>query len=93
MTKTQKREAWIAIRERGLLRFVLLNGILKWGLPAAALWSLVVLLVGDGSGLDVDVGTSIGMAFVIFPALGVVFGALLWMILDRKYRPRRSLRT
>ena len=87
MTKTQKREAWIAIRERGLLRFVLLNGILKWGLSVAVLWSLVVLLVGDG------IGVGIGAAFVIFPALGALFGALLWMILDRKYGTRRGLGT
>ena len=87
MTKTQKREAWIAIRERGLLRFVLLNGILKWGLSVAVLWSLVVLLAGDGIGLG------IGTAFVIFPVLGALFGALLWMILDRKYGTRRGLET
>lgn len=91
MTKTQKREAWIAIRERGLLRFMLLNGCFKWGLPAAILWSLCVHFVGAGSALDS--AQWLLAAFVVFPVLGALLGALLWTVLDRKYRPRDRLRT
>ena len=91
MTKTQKREAWIAIRERGLLRFVVLNGVLKLGLPAAVLWSLVVHFAAGGSGLDSAAG--IRAAFLLLPTLGALCSALVWLILDRKYGPRRGLRT
>lgn len=91
MTKTQKREAWIAIRERGLVRFVLLNGVVRWGLPLAILWSLFVYFDGGGSRLDALSG--IGLAFVAFPALGALISAVLWTILDRKYGPRGGLRT
>ena len=91
MTKTQKREAWVAIRERGLLRFVLLNGVVRWGLPLAIVWSLFVYFGGGGDGLDAV--SAIGMAFVVFPALGALISAVLWTILDRKYGPRGGLRT
>ena len=91
MTKTQKREAWIAIRERGLLRFVVLNGVLKLGLPAAVLWSLFVHFAASGSSLGSAAG--IRTAFLLLPTLGAFYGALVWVILDRKYGPRRGLRT
>ncbi|WP_189404098.1 hypothetical protein [Alteromonas halophila] len=54
-------------------RFVLLTGVLGWGLPTAILFKLIITLTGNEAFTD-----GLGLALVIFPAMGVFFGLIMW---------------
>ena len=66
---------WARIRRKGPLRFILLRGVLGWGLVAALVYSLVMWAVA-GANLRV----LLPLSMVIFPIGGVLWGAALsWM--------------
>ena len=75
----QKFARWHALREKGMLRFILVQGVLQWGIGTAVLW-LVIMTVFAGDSFDVV--ASAPLALVIFPAGGVLFGFLMWFALD-----------
>ena len=70
---------WYALREKGLLRFVLVQGVLQWGLGTAVLWLAIMAIFSGGS---FDVIAAAPTALVIFPLGGVAFGFLLCFALD-----------
>ena len=68
------------ILNQSLLRFTLMQGVLKWGLGTGVLWFLIMAVWNPG-------GASIAnLAFyslLIFPLAGVVFGVTLWFVFRR----------
>lgn len=77
--KPIEMERWAKARAQGMLRYVLVSGVLMWGLPMFVVMTFVVshptlpLLV---SGLIWGVG-------------GVCFGVAMW--LTQEYRYRKAL--
>ena len=72
---------WARIRRKGPLRFILLRGVLGWGLVAALVYSLVMWAVA-GANLRV----LLPLSMVIFPIGGVLWGAVMWWFLERRYQ-------
>ena len=72
---------WERIRRRGRRRFILVRGVLGWGVLTAVLWSALMAFLGMGVGF---LG-NLAVAIVLFPIGGLAFGAWAWSIGERKY--------
>ena len=72
---------WAKIRRGGALRYILLRGVLGWGLSAALVYSLV-MWAATGANLRLLLPASM----VIFPIGGVLWGAAMWWFLERRYQ-------
>lgn len=79
-----KREAavarWQKIRERGPLRFILLRGVLGWGVTTAVLWCALMALFTDKDWVQL-----MTVALVGFPVGGVVWGTVMWCVGERQF--------
>ena len=73
---------WAAIRKRGRRRYILLTGVLAYGLPTALLWSVLMKLTGAAG----PFGGLLAIALVIFPLGGIAFGRRMWSINERRYQ-------
>ena len=71
---------WVQVRNRGMLRFVLVQGCLAWGLGTAVLCSLLMWTF-----TDVDITRFAPVALVAFPAGGLLWGAAMWWIVEYLY--------
>ena len=78
-----KREAtlarWQKIRDQGPLRFILLRGVLGWGVPTALLWCGLMTVFTERAFLPLLVAALIG-----FPVCGLIWGGAMWFIAERK---------
>ncbi|CAN5222891.1 hypothetical protein BH11PSE14_BH11PSE14_14390 [soil metagenome] len=79
MAKSASILRWERIRARGLARYVLVNGVLSYGLPLFALMTFVVHRA------------HLTVLFVIASALlwalgGALFGWVMWHVRGRMYR-------
>ncbi|WP_409425713.1 MULTISPECIES: hypothetical protein [unclassified Pseudoalteromonas] len=54
-------------------RFILLKGVLGWGVPTAILFQLIMHLTGEQ-----DFFNGIISSLIIFPLVGILFGYLMW---------------
>ena len=72
---------WARLRRKGPLRFILLRGVLGWGLVAALVYSLVMWAVAGA-----DLRVLLPLSMVIFPIGGVLWGAAMWWFLERRYQ-------
>ena len=72
---------WEVTRSKGPVSFVLLRGALGWGVPVAILWSLLMWLVSP----DKHLPTLLVLAIIIFPLGGVIWGVVMWFVLERMY--------
>jgi hypothetical protein len=70
------------MRSGGRRRFVLLYGVLGWGVSTAILFSL---WQGYADGWDGFVFKLI-TALVLFPLGGVLWGRFMWWFMERKHR-------
>lgn len=67
-------DKWAKIREKGKQRFVLVNGVLGWGVPTAILWALLMEFLDPLENIWVRPT----IALIIFPIAGIAFGHLTW---------------
>lgn len=72
---------WGEIRKRGRLRFVVLNGVLGWGLTTGVLYSVVMALLMGRSLL-----TLLTYSLVLFPIGGIFFGLWTWHSSEKNWR-------
>lgn len=78
-TERVATERWTKIRERGRKRFVLLYGVLGWGVPTALLFTI---WNGFAEGWD-GLLAKLLISLVIFPIGGIFWGMLMWAFLER----------
>jgi hypothetical protein len=73
---------WERVRQRGRRRYVVLYGVIGWGLLIALLSSAIHALI---SGLD---GAVRNLAFnlVMMPLFGILFGYWMWSYNEDKHR-------
>jgi hypothetical protein len=72
---------WERARQSGSRRYILLHGVLGWGVPTAVLWSALMAALAHGGGFL----HNLAVAIVLFPLGGIAFGAWIWSIKERKY--------
>jgi phosphate/sulfate permease len=60
-------------------RFILLRGVLGWGIPTAILSQLIKHFTGGEDFFD-----GIVLSLIIFPITGIFFGYYLWKIEHKK---------
>jgi hypothetical protein len=79
MPKPASIQRWEAIRARGLARYVLVNGVLLYGLPLFLLMNFVVHPEHAGPRALAISGLAWGFG-------GALFGWVMWHARDRLYR-------
>ena len=67
-------DKWAKTREKGKQRFVLVNGVLGWGVPTAILWAVLMEFIEPLENIWVRPI----IALIIFPIAGIAFGHLTW---------------
>lgn len=71
---------WDQVRSKGMLRFVIVQGSLGWGLGSAVIFCLIMWLTSD-----MDIARLGPLALVAFPLGGLLWGAAMWWIMERQY--------
>jgi len=76
---------WQQIRKQGFVRFVIIRGVLGWGIVTAILYSLLMWVFSD-----TDMSRLLPISLVIFPIGGLLGGAFIWWFSDRKHKQNVS---
>jgi len=71
---------WEAVRAKGKLRFLIVQGLLCWGLPMALVMTGYLHLLKKQP-LDL----TLKLTVPIFLIGGLLWASVLWFFLDRKY--------
>ena len=79
-------EKWAKTREKGKQRFVLVNGVLGWGVPTAILWAILMEFIESSENIWVRPT----IALIIFPIAGIAFGHLTWNKSEKAYEKATS---
>ncbi|MGY0556645.1 MULTISPECIES: hypothetical protein [unclassified Lysobacter] len=77
--KPEQLEKWKETRQKGMLRFVLVNGVLAYGL----IMFIVMTFVVHRDKLSVNF---ICISAIVWSIGGALFGVLMWIIGERKFR-------
>lgn len=76
--------AWQQAQQQGFAKFVLINGVLSWGLP-------MLIIIGYFNNILSASTSGIVLHCVIWFSAGGLFGMVLWWI--SKYRYEKHLKT
>ncbi len=79
-------DKWAKIREKGKQRFVLVNGVLGWGVPTAILWAVLMELLDPSENIWVRPI----IALIIFPIAGIAFGHSMWNKSEKIFEKQTS---
>ena len=88
----QQASSWAAVRERGRRRYILVNGVLCWGVITGVLWSGVMWFQSHERTLPAF-ALLLGIALVGFPLGGLVWGAWMWRCMERRFGAWQAERT
>jgi hypothetical protein len=77
----RRTQWWVEQRQHGFLRFVLVRGVLLWGITTALLYCGLRSLTEPSFSFTGQLAT----ALITFPVGGVLFGAFLWWLYEREY--------
>jgi hypothetical protein len=75
-------QKWEATRRKGKAKFILVSGILSWGLPMFVVMTFVVNRQPDKP----DSPTLILTSAVIWALGGALFGWVIWNMSEKKYQ-------
>ena len=79
--KEKELARWSTMREKGMLMFVLINGLLAWGAPMFVVMTFIVPnFVGAHSRLPVAI------AALIWACAGLFYGVAVWLWQEHRYR-------
>jgi hypothetical protein len=81
MPKALKR--WESTRQQGKVKFILLSGVLSWGMPMFAVMTFVVNRQSDQREQP---GWMILVSAAIWALGGALFGFTLWTISEKRYQ-------
>lgn len=72
---------WEAVRQKGILHFVIVRGVLGWGVWVALTSALTAWALTP----HVQFGLLLKRSLVIFPIGGILWGLSVWFFTERKY--------
>jgi hypothetical protein len=72
---------WADMQRMGRIRFVLVRGVLGWGLSSAIIWSGLMSVGGGGTFAEY-----LKRVILTFPVAGVIWGILMWAIYERRMK-------
>lgn len=76
-----KFEKWEKIRAKGKWNYILLDGVLGWGVSTAVLFSVIFPLI-DGKQSFLHV---FALSIFLFPLGGIAWGYFMWMFIEKAY--------
>ena len=88
--KEKDFDAWSKTRQESKISYILLNGLLAWGLPMFIVMTFFANDAFDESGLIVSHVVINAVAWTIG---GLLFGAGTWYFTERKYKKELVKRT
>lgn len=86
--KDDQFKAWEKTRTKGKLKFVLVTGVLLWGLPMLIFMAFINKPFTDGF-----TSKSAIIHCIVWPLAGVVYGLLTWHYSERKYKKNLANRS
>ncbi|MFD1007484.1 MULTISPECIES: hypothetical protein [Oceanisphaera] len=73
--------------QKGMLRFVLVIGVLGWGIPTAILFSIIQHFTGTPQTINI-----VALSLVLFSVGGLFWGATMWWFVKSQYKKVTSAR-
>jgi hypothetical protein len=77
--KQKELAQWEKVRAKGRKRYILVTGVLSWGLPMFFAMTFIVNRSRLSPGY-------IGFSIILWMLAGALFGAVMWHIFERRYR-------
>lgn len=78
--KDKDFENWQETRKDGMIHFILLGGLLSYGLPMFIVMAWVTKPFANGY-----TSTSAIIHYIVWPIAGILFGAIMWFITEQRY--------
>jgi hypothetical protein len=72
---------WASIRRRGRRRYIFLSGVLRWGVGIA----VPTTIVAGWLGAPAPFLGRLAIALVVYPLIGIGYGAWMWSFNERRY--------
>ncbi len=76
------QDKWQKIRKKGKLRYIIMHGLLGWGVTAGLIYAIVNSLVESGFNLvqffSMEFYMNLSIAMVIFPIVGIFQSYYTW---------------
>ena len=82
---TDKLEKWQKLRAKGKWNYILIYGVLGWGVGTGILFSLVFPLVINAMFFKVPFLPVFALSIVVFPLGGVAWGYWMWIYCEKVY--------
>ncbi|MDO6426976.1 hypothetical protein Q4489_08140 [Thalassotalea sp. 1_MG-2023] len=86
--KDKQFKAWGATRSKGKLNFILISGVLSYGLPMFIMMAFVTKPYAEGFSSKAAI-----IHYIAWPVAGFLFGVTVWYITEYKYKKALASRT
>lgn len=73
---------WHATRQKGMRRFILVTGVISWGIPMFVVMTFVPLIRSENVLSLIDLFTSA----IVWLLAGAFFGGTMWFIMEKRYQ-------
>lgn len=70
------------IIDRGMVRFIVLRGVLGWGITTALIVQMIMSFSSDKSFFD-----GLTTSLITFPLGGILYGYVTWLMMLNKFKP------
>lgn len=80
-----KLENWEKLRAKGKWNYILIYGVLGWGISAGILFSLIFPLVMGAKGSRVSFLPVLALSIVLFPLGGIAWACFMWIYAEKVY--------
>ena len=87
LSQSRRLRRWGATRRQGMHRFIVLNGVLGYGLVTAGVWSLCTWGFSDGFAAAVN----LPVALTVFPVVGALVAWRGWHDAERRYQASQDV--
>ncbi|MBL4816615.1 MAG: hypothetical protein JKY74_14145 [Shewanella sp.] len=67
--------------DKGIVRFIVLRGVLGWGITTAFIVQMIMSLTSDKSFFD-----GLTTSLIAFPLAGIIYGYITWTMMLNKSR-------